>query len=253
MKNLYHYLLPFLIISLCLFSTNHASAQVKVCTGDTVMLTDSIPGGIWQSSDTNIAKVDSGIVLGIAAGIDTITYTSDTISVMWTVTVNPTPGPIIGDSIFCANCMSSLSLTDTTDGGMWSSSDTTQGIIDSVGVLIPGPDFTVPPGAFVDITYTLPTGCSTNKWIWISYFEKVPTVTDNSQIQIFPNPAITELNIISFKNIGSIVITNLLGQQVISLKPSTIEKQITADVSPLPPGIYFIKVNGSEARKFVKE
>lgn len=48
----------------------------SVCVGDTVTLHNSIAGGVWLSEDLTIATVTStGVVTGIAPGIDTIRYT----------------------------------------------------------------------------------------------------------------------------------------------------------------------------------
>jgi len=47
----------------------------SVCPGDTVIVTDSVAGGTWLSSDTTIATIDnSGNVIGIAPGTATISY-----------------------------------------------------------------------------------------------------------------------------------------------------------------------------------
>ena len=47
-----------------------------VCVGKTDTLADAAGGGVWSSSNTSLATVGtSGIVTGVAAGIDTIVYT----------------------------------------------------------------------------------------------------------------------------------------------------------------------------------
>ena len=68
------------------------TGNTVVCSGDTVKLADSIKGGIWISTDTSIASVDTaGNVKGIKDGNDTICYVVsitgciDTISVPFTV------------------------------------------------------------------------------------------------------------------------------------------------------------------------
>ena len=47
----------------------------SVCPGDTLIVTDSVAGGTWLSSDTTIATIDnSGNIIGIAPGTATISY-----------------------------------------------------------------------------------------------------------------------------------------------------------------------------------
>jgi len=67
---------------------------------------------------------------------------------------------------------------------------------------------------------------------------------------IYPNPATTSLTI-SANQINQITISNLLGQTIYSRQYNSPKVQI--DVSTLPSGLYFVKVNGSEVKKFFKE
>ena len=62
--------------NLCTAITAIISGKDTVCTDTFIVLTDSITGGTWSSSDTTKATVTSGIVRGKTAGIDTIKYTS---------------------------------------------------------------------------------------------------------------------------------------------------------------------------------
>ena len=92
-------------------------------------------------------------------------------------------------------------------------------------------------------------------------------ITPLLQTNIYPNPATTELTITASEKITSVTIINLVGQVVASPRPSltlppaapSLEKRegvrevLRIDVGDLPKGIYFIKINGSEVRKFVKE
>jgi hypothetical protein len=72
-----------------------------------------------------------------------------------------------------------------------------------------------------------------------------------NMIQLYPNPATSSLNITSTNPITQITITNLLGQTLYTQNYNTQKVQI--DVADLPTGVYFIKINASEVRKFVKE
>jgi len=68
---------------------------------------------------------------------------------------------------------------------------------------------------------------------------------------IYPNPVTTELNITSFNKITQLTITNLIGQQVYTHVYN--KESVQVNVARLPGGIYFVKINGSEVRRFVKE
>ena len=80
----------------------------------------------------------------------------------------------------------------------------------------------------------------------------VVNINAYNEIAVYPNP-VTTLLIIQSTNqlINQIRITNLLGQTVFNNNYNTDEVQV--DVADLPGGLYFVKINGSEVRKFVKD
>ncbi|NDC41441.1 MAG: hypothetical protein EBZ77_07825, partial [Chitinophagia bacterium] len=104
----------------------------EVCTGNTLALSNLVPGGIWSTTNAAIASVDAtGTVTPVAAGSAIISYTSttscgtqaDTQAV--TVLVPPTAGTIsgaFGSDSACVGTNLSLSTTGTT-GGSWSTSN----------------------------------------------------------------------------------------------------------------------------------
>jgi len=71
------------------------------------------------------------------------------------------------------------------------------------------------------------------------------------EISIFPNPATTALNISARSPINQITISNLLAQTIFTQNYNADQARI--DLSAFPSGLYFLKINGSEVRKFVKE
>jgi len=70
-------------------------------------------------------------------------------------------------------------------------------------------------------------------------------------ISLYPNPATTSLTITSGENIKTVAITNLLGQTIYTHEYNTTKAEV--DVAGLSMGMYLIRINGSEVRKFVKE
>jgi uncharacterized protein YjdB len=97
----------------------------EFCQGTTINLSDvSSPGiGTWSSSATPVATVNvfSGDVTGMSGGTSVISYTLLGCNALFTVTVDPLPGPIMGAFRECAG--TSITLTDAIPGGTWSSSN----------------------------------------------------------------------------------------------------------------------------------
>ena len=139
--------------------TVNASAPItgptRVCVGQTIALSDAIPGGTWTSNYVTMATVGAttGIVTGVAsvATAPTISYTlSNGCRSTYAVTVYAL-SPIAGTSTLCQSM--SLTLTDGTAGGTWSTSDATIALGSTTG-LVNG----LTPGS-ATITYLLPSGC----------------------------------------------------------------------------------------------
>ncbi len=134
-----------------------------ICVSSTTLLTGTPSGGTWSSSNPAIALVgtSSGVVTGITAGTAFITYTLPT-GCFKTVSVNviTTPAPIscaAGGSILCQVCvLGTMTLTNATPGGVWSSSNPAAATIGSSTGLVTG----VAVGV-TTITYSLGGGCFT--------------------------------------------------------------------------------------------
>lgn len=83
----------------------------------------------------------------------------------------------------------------------------------------------------------------------------VQTTLDNTEFElrnvvVYPNPVKDILNISFESTISSVVIYNLLGQEVITKSPNTNEASI--DVSNLVSGSYLVRVNADGAVKTLK-
>lgn len=73
----------------------------------------------------------------------------------------------------------------------------------------------------------------------------------NIQIHIYPNPANNSLEITSTSKISTVIVTNCFGQVVCKQLCNSEKAEI--DISKLPPGVYLIRINNTEVRRFVKE
>jgi uncharacterized protein YjdB len=111
-----------------------------VFIGGQIGLYDNTPGGTWHSSSTAKATVSSsGMVTGVSTGTTIISYTASTSCTTRTVTKAvsvlslPNAGSITGPTTVCANA--TIALTDTTAGGLWSSSNTSVAMVGSTGIV----------------------------------------------------------------------------------------------------------------------
>jgi len=96
----------------------------SVCVGSTINLTDATTGGTWSSSNTTVATVAGGVVTGVANGTATIAYAAGGCSAATlVVTVIAAPGAISGPGAVCMG--SNITLSDSPNGGTWTSSTTT--------------------------------------------------------------------------------------------------------------------------------
>ena len=146
---------------------NIITGNNEVCVLDSIQLTDSSHGGIWISGNTGLATVGStGKVYGVDSGTVLISYQLPTGCYRtFSVTVNPLPGAIMGDSVVCVG--SNILLSDASVGGTWTSSLTTIATINSVTGNLYGVD----SGTTV-VTYTSNLSCIAHRVVTVN---PVPT------------------------------------------------------------------------------
>ena len=151
------------------------SGIAPLCTGSTIALTGSTPGGVWSSSNTSYATVGSstGVVTGGTPGSAIISYTlSNTcgsIDATQPVSVNPTPfiPAIAGASKICVGAIADL--TESYAGGTWSSGNAARATITPAG-FVTG----VTQGTVV-ITYAVPSACGTYNTTHVMTVDPLPT------------------------------------------------------------------------------
>ncbi len=142
-------------------SAGSVSGASTVCIGAVTTFTTSATGGIWTTSDASIASVDAttGDVTGIAAGSATISYSvsgscgTGFATAGIAVNTAPSAGSISGASFVCVG--TSVTHTDATAGGAWSSSDGSVASVDASG------NVTGISAGTATISYTVTTACGT--------------------------------------------------------------------------------------------
>lgn len=139
-----------------LVTVNQAPSTITgsytVCEGSTSTLGNSIPFGVWSSSNPAVGIINtSGVVAGMSPGTSSVSYTlTNGCYRAITVTINPLPAPVAGPTAVCTG--TTIVLTGSPAGGTWSSSNLT--VATTSGGTISG----VTAGTAA-ISYTLSTGC----------------------------------------------------------------------------------------------
>jgi len=148
------------------------------CVGTTITLSDPITGGIWTTSTPSVGTVtvSTGVVTGLSSGVTTITYTvTNLFGCPGSITSNDVVTPpslltgITGTASVCV--ASSVTLSDATTGGAWSSGNTAVAVIDPVSGSVTG----VSPGTAM-ISYTVTNSCGTSSVASIETVSGLPAV-----------------------------------------------------------------------------
>ncbi len=123
-------------------SAGTLSGTQAICVGNTTTFSSSVSGGIWTSSDTTIATVNtSGVITGVTAGTATITYTVSgsggcadaTATRSVTITTAPSAGTLSGTQAICVG--NTTTYTSSVNGGAWTSSNTAVATVNASGVI----------------------------------------------------------------------------------------------------------------------
>jgi uncharacterized protein YjdB len=163
------------------------SGSSTVCIGSAIALTDATSGGTWSSGSPSIAAVGSGtgIVTGVVSGTSVISYTISSscgnVYATKTVTVNPLPLPVTGAGNVCAG--STVTLSDATSGGSWSSGSILIATVGSSTGIVSG----VSSGTSL-ISYILPTGCMATSSVTVNPLPS--TITGSTSICIGTSSAL---------------------------------------------------------------
>ncbi len=258
---------------------NAISGINNVCQGNTTSLSSSTPGGVWSTTSSSIASVNStGTVTGKSAGVSVIRYTLTNAngcnaSATYNVTVYATPPtPTIQYAVgtvnpqtgvggaFCIN--KTFTVIGSPAGGSWSSSNNSVmtvtgggGLVNTVGV----------GSGSLTYSYSDAHGCSNSRSVSgsvtnICANRGTNNSTEESKISsdftMYPNPAksFISLNVDKLIGNGTIVVTDLYGKQVKVQTLSMGNNMI--DVASLAKGFYLVSVitnDGKTTKKLVVE
>ena len=126
----------------------------NVCEGASTTLSNTDPGGTWSSSSSFASVSSAGVVTGVSVGMPVnVTYTLSSGCYTYVpIIVDSLPDPIVGVDTLCPG--TTVTFTDITGGGLWSSSNGMK----ATAIAATGEIIAVNTGA-VTISYTLLSGC----------------------------------------------------------------------------------------------
>lgn len=111
---------------------------------------------------------------------------------------------------------------------------------------------TVNKNTDIHLTTTSPQNCTANNWVTITYTVGIDEA-ENTQVNLYPNPASRYLNVESAEGIREVTIYNSVGQQ--ALMQSVNNSHATLDLNNLATGTYTMRIvlqNGEQTtRKFI--
>lgn len=127
------------------------SGSSTVCVGGTDTLS-GFTGGTWSGGGGAATISTGGVITGVTVGSATFTYTATTgCDITFSVTVTATVASISGPGDVCVG--SSITLTDATSGGTWSTAGITATVGSTTGVV------TGNSAGIATISYSISGGC----------------------------------------------------------------------------------------------
>ena len=230
------------------------------CLGTPSYFEDPGANGTWGVYNNTIANIPSLVgydttVLNItAAGIDTIYYSTSTGCDAMTFTAGPFAGSIAGSATLCKDAETTYA--NTVAGGVWTAANG-NATVSSLGIITgvsAGTDT-----IYYSVSGTCGTAAAQQEIVIHDCTAGVASVSSSAPvIDIYPNPATSVLTIACTNwqnNAAPVRITDITGRELytgtITSTGGTGSTQV--DITSFPSGIYFIKVDNNEVKKFVKQ
>ena len=235
--------------------------RTVMCSSDTIALSDSTAGGNWSVSNTTLATIDaSGHVAGVSHGLVSVSYTKcngcATISQVRQVVVGPFAGTISeygrspGASGMDTICYDGFLTTSGEPGGVWGVTNSTSARISATGYVTPM-HYWAADTAFYAVTDSCGADTAYYPFVIVWCPDAVGEMKEKAgSWDIFPNPTSGKLQVVSEAKIENLEIVDMYGRRVFSVQ--SINKEISIDVSALPPGVYLMKVGNDLQKKFAK-
>ncbi|MES2702142.1 MAG: FG-GAP-like repeat-containing protein [Bacteroidota bacterium] len=134
------------------------AGNAPICVGTSITLSNPTSGGTWSGAASSaISGPSGGIVTGVSPGTAIVTYTLPSgCRTITNITVNPLPATISGTGTSSLKVCpgTTLSLTDATAGGTWSSGNASLATVGSASGIVSG----IAAG-IANISYIISSGC----------------------------------------------------------------------------------------------
>jgi hypothetical protein len=221
-----------------------------VCVGASIILKDSVTGGVWSNTNHSSILADS-ILTGLTAGTDTIKYTvtgsCGTVAVTKKITINPLPYAGIITGITNIAVGDTIILKDSITGGAWAVSNN-NAIVTALGVvggLREGLD---------TVRYIISNSCGKDTAslpITISATAKPGTITD---IKLYPNPNRGTFQFLVVSKINepiTVVLSNAVYEAFDSFQAAT-NTTLPVQLDYLANGVYFLSAISKQGWHTVK-
>jgi ligand-binding sensor domain-containing protein len=229
-----------------------AGPDISICYGECTVLTAS-GAGVGGSYFWNTTETTSSITVCPTTTSNYIVTTTNEYECTdvdyVVVTVNPLPVVDLGQDT--AILISQSVLLDAMGVGYtysWSDSSTNSTLT------VNGSD--ISDSADYSVTVTNVYGCQSVDTITISIIDNIEDITDNVNINVFPNPSkgIFNISISGLNNNFDLTIFNIQGQIILKEKLNNVSAKYNKqlDVSDYPKGIYFLKFINKDIIQFKK-
>ena len=211
---------------------NPITGDNTVCQNTYLNLVDTASGGIWFSKNNTIATIDpnTGTVLGIAIGVDTIQYQitnacgTAQVNKIITVLIPPVLSPITTiPSNLSTICVGSTgAFTNSTQGGVWVSSNPGIAIINNNGQL------SGIAAGNTSISYLVTNSCGVS--------QQITTITVNA---ITSNPSLSGYTAKNWVGVGSTlnIGNSISGGVWTSSQPSVAAIDNSGNITGISPGL----------------
>ena len=210
---------------------------------------------IVDKLNNRIRKVDaSGIITtvagnGIAApfGGDGVVSTSTTVTSPWCMTFDAWGNYYIGENNSRVRMVNTAGIINTVAGTGLNGYSGDGGQATAAKITFASSLTTDNAGNL----YINDAGNDRVRKVNMAYMQAGNVAGPQSQITVFPNPATAELTVSMSSTIYTLSVTDFLGRPIFTNHYNSSTAHI--NITDLIPGVYFIKINGMDIRKFVKQ
>ena len=252
---------------------NAVTGSATLCVGASTAYSTTSTSGVWSTTGRANINATTGLATGTSAGATSVKYTISNVSgcsafSSLAITVNAQPAvPSLayapggtnptGPGGFCSN--RTFGVVGSPASGIWSKT----GVITATPTGVASTSCTISTGASAgpfSFTYTTTNAnnCSNSRTYSSTVVLCGPrgvtasTIVSDNNFKMYPNPAKNNLNLQVDKLVGEgqVIVTNLLGKQVITQALSMGNNAV--DISNLSKGFYLVSIITSEGKKTQK-